>query len=402
MIIKKSIQLPLNLLLGRLALFIGAVSIFGWTLKVFRHHFDFHPSDLLPLALCFVVPFFLMRALGLKVRIPALLTATILNVLIIGLLPISRWLLSFSDYSWGLCYLTLLISGILLFSWGKSWRFLPLTLAVVWMLPFQFDSTQGLYFDRLVSSQSTRKAEIHEVSWKSEKWHYVNGKPEFSTVDQHLYFESLVHPILHLSTQGDVLLIGGDNKQALSEIRKFSHEVEWIPWDRERVRDKNHASILQSIAAMENRFSAIVIDLPDPVTLQLNEFYTQEFYSICRKALKEDGFLVTQSLSPYSKSGLSQIIENTLQSAGFHTVQYHNQVPTLGQWSWTLGAKSGSTSQVRTALSELRPRATTVWWNEEAMQMMLNQGKTQFFHKNDSSINTIEAPLLHVAMSSLL
>ena len=402
MTIKKSIPLPINLVFKKIALFIGVISTFGWTLKVFRHHFDFHPSDLLPLSLCFVLPFLLIKTLGIKVKTPSILAILIIPVLLITLLPLTRWFLSFTDYSWSLCYIVLLVSGVLLFSWRGQWTLLPISLIVVWSLPYAFDGNQGLYFDKLVSSESTRKAEIHQVSWKSEKWHYVNGRPEFSTVDQHMYFEPLVHPIMHLKPQGKVLLVGGDNQKALEEIRKFAQDVEWIAWDQERVGESTPQSIFQSLTSKEGHYSAIIIDLPDPTSMQLNEYYTSEFYSICFKALQENGLLVTQSLSPYSKSGLSKIIENTLRYTSFETLQYHNQVPTLGQWSWTIGAKSMNKVQLRSALSSIKPKVKTVWWNQEAMQMMLSGGKHQFFYSDHSDINSIESPLLHTALNATL
>jgi len=86
-------------------------------------------------------------------------------------------------------------------------------------------------------------------------------------------------------------------------------------------------------------YDAILVDLPDPNNVDLNKLYTKEFYTLCYRNLDEHGTFITQSGSPYYATKAFYCIDKTLKSSGFYTLPMHNQILTLGEWSWIIGKK---------------------------------------------------------------
>ncbi|MBW2002874.1 MAG: hypothetical protein JRI30_10235, partial [Deltaproteobacteria bacterium] len=78
------------------------------------------------------------------------------------------------------------------------------------------------------------------------------------------------------------------------------------------------------ITDSNKQYSAILLDLPEPDTFQINRFYTSEFFARIKKILKEDGILSfslianPNYLSDVRIKKLSSIF-NTLKKY-FHTV----------------------------------------------------------------------------------
>jgi spermidine synthase len=84
------------------------------------------------------------------------------------------------------------------------------------------------------------------------------------------------------------------------------------------------------------------VDLPDPSHPDLNKLYSTYFYNRLRHLLSGDGVLAVQSTSPFHARKAFISVGKTLEEAGFKSVeQYRQNVPTFGEWGWTLGTKRG-------------------------------------------------------------
>ena len=59
-------------------------------------------------------------------------------------------------------------------------------------------------------------------------------------------------------------------------------------------------------------YDVIIIDLPDPRSVELSRLYSQEFYSICKRRLRPNGFVITQAGSPYFATQAFNCINKTL------------------------------------------------------------------------------------------
>lgn len=211
---------------------------------------------------------------------------------------------------------------------------------------------------------------------------YINGRLQFSSLDEHIYHEFLVHPAMQASARHDkVLIIGGGDGLALREVQKWQpKEVTLIDLDPnlvqlfkqpeqflppnlvskikrltqdsfnqpgvEVINDDAFIAIDKLLSAKKT-YDTIIIDLPDPSHPDLNKLYSVNFYYRLQHLLSGDGVIVVQSTSPFHAKKAFISIAKTLQEAGYITEQYHQNVPSFGEWGWTIASKRGQTVSKR-------------------------------------------------------
>ena len=378
------------------------LNFLAWNFKLYDYYFEFKLSDQIGFALSFILPLFFTRRLTTKY----LKSAWLVNLWVLGTLffayPLVSFLIEISDYSWVSLHVFAVLTAICIAKASISWK--PALVAVclsltIWLLPIKFFSDQQIYFDKLVETVETRKGKIHRVQWKGRDWIHYSGRLSATGVDAHMYYEPMVHPAMHLiGDSASVLLMGGDNGLALQEIRKYANlsSVHVVPYDEEFF---NHFQLIQQgeeifkdeffsfLHGDSSLYDVIILDLPDPISLHINQYYTLEFYEKCRSRLKSNGLVITQGLSPYFQPQGHDSIIKTLEAAGFNVTPYHNQVPAIGQWSWVLATQMNSVSS---RLENVEVRADTRWWNNSAMRMMLSFGKSDFFGSAEGQVNTVK------------
>jgi spermidine synthase len=276
------------------------------------------------------------------------------------------------------------------------------------------------YKDRVIYSKQTKYQKLVITQSSSDYWLFINGNQQLSTVDEIMYHEPLVHPLLKLYPHPrDILIMGGGDGCAAREILKYSdvQNITLVDLDPGMTQLAIEHPVLSEINqhSMENEkvtiinqdgytylekgnhyFDIIIIDLPDPKTIELGRLYSYEFYKLCFRSLKPNGLVITQAGSPYFAAKAFKCIDKTMAEAGFSTVPLHNQVITLGEWGWISGAKSLSKDQFKQGLQNLEFEGIpTKWINHEAMTLITSFGKDFTLDPTDSiEINTIHNPVL--------
>jgi spermidine synthase len=217
----------------------------------------------------------------------------------------------------------------------------------------------------------------------------------------------------------NILILGGGDGLAMREILKYESVKEVVMVDLDPAMTnlgKNHPVLkfannnamhskklkvlnqdgYKFLDDTEKFFDVIIIDLPDPKTVELGRLYSKEFYMLCHKHLRPNGLVITQSGSPYYSARAFACIRYTMEAAGFEVVQMHNQILTLGEWGWTIGSKSLKKENLKNALKKLDfKNIQTKWINNDAMQLMTSFGKETFFLSDSAEINTIHNPVLY-------
>ncbi len=228
---------------------------------------------------------------------------------------------------------------------------------------------QKKYKDKIIHSTQTRFQKIVITQWKKYYWLYMNGQEQFSTFDEELYHEPLVHPAMMASADhSDVLILGGGDGLAAREVLKYSNVrsitlvdidpemtelARTFPVLREINRDSMNSKktrIINEDAASfleksEKLYGVVIIDLPDPDSVDLMHVYSETFYNMVRKHLIKGGVMVAQATSPFFAAKAFVCIKKTIEAAGFSTATYQNQIPTMGHWGWVIAARSGDTGQ---------------------------------------------------------
>lgn len=283
---------------------------------------------------------------------------------------------------------------------------------------------QNKYKDKVIYSTQSKYQKIVITEWKNEHWLYLNGNLQFCSMDEVMYHEPLVHPVMNLvQNPTHVLILGGGDGCAVREILKYPsvQSIELIDLDKKMTDLGQTNEILKTInkgALNDNKvhiknedafvfltknahfYDIIIIDLPDPRTIELGRLYSHEFYSLCHKSLRPNGAIITQAGSPYYVTKAFNCIRKTLESSEFSVIPMHNQVLSMGEWGWIIGMKNNSRSEdaLKTKLESLTfEQINTDWLNNSAMKLMLSFGKNTFFTELNENIeiNHVHNPVLY-------
>jgi spermidine synthase len=212
---------------------------------------------------------------------------------------------------------------------------------------------------------------------------FINGRSQFASNDEIIYHSMLVSPVMHASaSHKNILIIGGGDGLALRYVLRWKPEsVDLIDIDpaiieffttpkvindeiiNQALLDLNQHSFsnprvhthfgdafikVDELIQLGRLYDSIIVDLPDPSHPDLNKLYSARFYAKLKTLLTGDGAMVVQSTSPYHAKNTFLSIGKTVKYAGFKNLEhYHHNVPSFGEWGWTIATKNGQSAKVR-------------------------------------------------------
>ena len=163
----------------------------------------------------------------------------------------------------------------------------------------------------------------HLVIFKNKTWGTVlmlDGVCQLTTSDEFIYHEMMAHvPLMVLDRPKQVLVVGGGDGGVLREVLKhpsveramlceidravidtalrYYPEIPGATFDDERtvvvIADGR-----KFVAETDERFDAIIVDSSEPIGPSA-VLHTREFFADCKRALKDDGILITQNGLPF-------------------------------------------------------------------------------------------------------
>lgn len=270
-----------------------------------------------------------------------------------------------------------------------------------------------LYLDKVVYNAKTRYQQLtfterymganEDNAYNKVINFYLNGRLQFSSADEFIYHGYLTSPALGASArQEKILIIGGGDGLALRDvlawspqsvtlidldgelIELFKHPQKALPENEPLALDLKRLTqgslqdprvnilvhdafiAIDELLQKNQHFDTIIVDLPDPSHPDLNKLYSVNFYARLNQLLSADGVMAVQSTSPYHAKDSFIAIGNTVEASGFkHVEQYHDNVPSFGEWGWTIAAKSGAAPSKR--LQELASLPVKHAWLTLAM-----------------------------------
>lgn len=347
---------------------------------------------------------------------------------------------------------------------GRPWLLIPALLTAALLIVgyvnnrgWQLKLEQHLYEDPIVMAKTTKYQRLimtHDNTLDEHRF-YINGNLQFSSIDEQIYHELLVHPAMHLNSQHkEILILGGGDGMALREVLKYPdvNSVTLVDLDPDMVKicssnpivsKLNHnafndarikvlsPSILKNqglkelyqegdyddqqnrkmvkiadinvfhidadlfIGAIKKQYDLIFIDFPDPNSIELTKLYSKEFYLKLRGRLKPGGLAAIQATSPYHAKASYLCIKRTIEAAGFHTIPYHENVPSFGDWGWFLFWRGDVTVDQKKNQIATLPNITVPvrYVTPDVIRRSLIFGKGQL-HALADDINTLMYPVL--------
>jgi spermidine synthase len=229
-------------------------------------------------------------------------------------------------------------------------------------------SRQRLYADPIIAYQHSAYQEIVVTKRGNDMRLYLDGGLQFSTRDEYRYTESLVYPVLGDGARTVLVIGGGDGladrellrQPGIDKIVQVELDPAVITVARTTMREANAGALdsprVDVVIADAMRwlrdphpdvvpaggFDAVIVDLPDADTPVLGRLYSQEFYTLVTRVLATNGLAVVQSGSPYSTPTAFWRTVSTIAAAGFAVTPYHVDVPTFGDWGFTLGRRGAA------------------------------------------------------------
>jgi spermidine synthase len=199
---------------------------------------------------------------------------------------------------------------------------------------------------------------------------FLEGELQSAAADEHVYHESLVHPVMasllaaNVTRSGDlrVLVVGGGEGATVREVLRWSQvgHVDWVDIDGELVelcethlgwapgvrtdeRVAYYAEDIQEMLPMLGKYDVIILDLPDPDG-DTGYLYSTEFWGDMYDHLEETGRIVTHvgPARPFGGVGEGfQRVRDGLAAAcmwphpgGFYSVGIPSFQGQWGFWIW--------------------------------------------------------------------
>jgi spermidine synthase len=104
--------------------------------------------------------------------------------------------------------------------------------------------------------------------------------------------------------------------------------------------------------------------------------------------------MVVQATSPYHAKESYLCIKRTLEAARFHTLPYHENVPSFGDWGWLMGWKDTmAKDNIGTRIQNMTLNAPTRYLSPEVFKRAMVFGKSELDSKN-TQVNTLMFPIL--------
>ena len=199
----------------------------------------------------------------------------------------------------------------------------------------------------------------------------IDGFTMVSSLDNFLYHEMMVHPVLFTHpAPRRVAIIGGGDCGTLREVLKHDEVERAVQIDIDeivtRASEQHFPELCSSNAdpraellfidgiqwmkdAEPGSLDVVIVDSTDPIGPG-EVLFTPEFYAACHRALADGGLVVQQSESPLIHMDILERMYRSIGEAAFQDIRtlfFPQPIYPTGWWSATIGAKNGTLDTFR-------------------------------------------------------
>ena len=236
--------------------------------------------------------------------------------------------------------LMIIVGLILLFAARRVYVLGPVILVVFFFYLFSLNShfetsTLSKQYGHIVEYVESPYGRIVITKEGPQHTFWESGTPLYSDANVINSEEKIHYPLSQLERVSHVLLISGGLGETMGEVGKYNpSRIDYVELDPYLTEAAEKLGVIKmrpilSIKNMDGRsyirktdkkYDAIIIDLPDPDTFQINRFFTSEFFALTKKILSEGGIL-SFGLK-YSPNYISEVRKRKL-SIIYNTARSH-------------------------------------------------------------------------------
>ena len=254
----------------------------------------------------------------------------------------------------------------------------------------------------LIDSEDTQYGNLAAISAGGQTNFFENGLWMFTYPDLLTAEESVHFALLEHAKPKRILLIGGGISSSLAQILKHPtvSRVDYVeldstliamgrqilPPEATRALDDPRVHIIYNdgrkhIKTTESRYDVVIVNLPDPMTAQLNRFYTVEFFQEVRRITLPGGLLSLSLTSSENIIGptLAQLLNSLHRSM---STVYRDVVVLPGGTARFFGSMEPGTmvSDPRVLVNRIRERHLALKYVREYYLLFnLSQERQDYF-----------------------
>jgi spermidine synthase len=199
---------------------------------------------------------------------------------------------------------------------------------------FEVSTLSGQYGD-MVEYLESPYGRIVITKEGSQNTFWESGLPLYSNENIMESEEKIHYPLSQLKNVGDIMIVSGGLGETLDEASKYKpSRIDYVELDPYLTAAAEKLGILKKKPFLEvinsdarsylkkagKKYDAIIINLPDPDTFQINRFFTDEFLTMAKRHLNTGGVL-SFSLE-YSENYISRVRRQKLSSM-YNTASGH-------------------------------------------------------------------------------
>jgi spermidine synthase len=155
----------------------------------------------------------------------------------------------------------------------------------------------------LIYYRESRYGRIEIYQQQEMRTLYIDGAPLFTNQNQQLAEEIIHYPLSQVDRPRTLLVIAGQGG-IMAEIDKYRPaSIDYVELDSEVIKAEFQYGLLQAVPGLHvhhqdgrtflettaKKYDAIILNVPEPYTFQLNRFFTDEFYSLVKRRLNQGG-----------------------------------------------------------------------------------------------------------------
>ncbi|MBU4389296.1 MAG: hypothetical protein KKB23_07165 [Proteobacteria bacterium] len=167
--------------------------------------------------------------------------------------------------------------------------------------PFSLAPSEG----ELVHYRESRYGRIAVHKDNGQFTLFIDGVPVLSSQNQSIAEETIHYPMAQLNNPQRILLISGEGG-IMKELKKYGLKtVDYVELDPDIISVQFKFGLIENIEGLnvinqdgrafladsDKIYDAIILNLPEPDTFQVNRFFTDQFFSLVKKRLAPNGVL---------------------------------------------------------------------------------------------------------------
>ncbi len=183
---------------------------------------------------------------------------------------------------------------------GTLLALLVLTGALAWEIPTLRPGT-----GRLAFYQETPFGRLRVIQDQDQTTVFQNGRPIFFSKNPGAAEAAVHYPLAQVADARRVLFVSADQQMMAEALKHQVAAIDYVEIDPALTRVEQRFGLLaqhpavtaihqdgrQYLQQTQKHYDAIVLNLPEPDTFQINRFFTKEFFALVKTRLTDNGVL---------------------------------------------------------------------------------------------------------------